>query len=208
MGMDGQRQELAEDEQAHAAAIGNLTAKVDAAKQELARAQRETAIVRLEAEIAELTQLDSKLERALASVRAEADTLIAAVTSVGALLEAQDSERFGSNYTYALTARVREVCWHRFEELAIPSQSRRPSFSEQVERDFRRAIAQLRYMGLEQVTPGRGERLYRALAHIPGLRDVDLLPGQFIPLRDDEAASFLRDGSVELVREPEAQTAT
>lgn len=205
--LDERRQERLEDEQAFGAAIVDVTAKLNSAKRELARAEREAAIVRLEAQIESLSGLDNELETALAEVRKQTDVLIAAITEVAKLLEAMDPVRFDSRYCYSLCAKVRETCWHRFEELAMPSQSRRPSFSERAGRDFRRAVAQLKYMGLEQVRPGRDERLYRTLCHIPGLRDVDLLPGQLIPLRGDEAAQLLKDGSVELVKEPAAQVA-
>ncbi len=203
--MDGQQQELTEDLQAFEAGMADVTTKLIGAKRELARTEREAAIVQLETQIESLSRFDNNLERALGQVREATDVFIAAVTDVAKHLEEMDPVRFDSRYGYALCARIREVCWHRFEELAMPNQSRRPSFSERVGPDFRRAIAQLRYMGQEQFTPGRGERLYRALAHIPGLRDVDLLPGQLIPLRDEEAASFLKDGSIELVNEPAAQ---
>ena len=205
--LDSKKQALAEDTEAFVASATDVGTKLGTAKKALARAEREQAIAQLEAQMKNVSGLDNGLENAVAQVREKTDILIAAVTGVAKLLEGMDSVRFDSRYGAALVARVREVVWNRFEELAMPSQTPRPTFSERVSLDFRRAIAQLKYMGLETITPGRGEYVYRSLCAIPGLRDIDLLPGQLIPLRPDEAVQLLRDGSVELVKEPETQPA-
>jgi hypothetical protein len=82
-------------------------------------------------------------------------------------------------------------------------------FSDAVKTKMRRAIAQLRYeLSGRRMQPGRGEKVFRVLAQLASLRDVEVGPGDLVALQPDDPHTIylLHKGSIELFTEAELQT--
>lgn len=200
--LDGEMQEVRENEQAFAAAAADVTTRIGAAKEALTRAERQAAISALENQIALLAPLDNGVESALAALKERSAALFTAVTGVAEQLHAMDENRFDGRFGYNLTSAVREAIHHRFEEMGFPNAEKRASFLERTTHQLRSAIEQLKYESLQgQIVPGKKEKLYRTLWRVYGLRHLDLPPGSLIALREDEAAPLIEGGSLELVEQ-------
>ncbi len=205
--LNANMQDAQENEQAFAVAGKKVADQLSAAKESLARAEREAAITSLQDQVDAFGPLDNAVEAALADLKAKSAALFAAVSGVADQLRAMDEKRFDGRYGYNLTSLVKESIHHRFEEMGFPNAEKRPTFLERAKPNLERAIAQLRYESLQgQVVPAKKEKLYRAVGRIRGLRGLDLRNGCLIGLRDDEAAEFLAGGSLELVEQPDIGT--
>jgi len=196
-GLDGERQEQFENEQSHAAAVADVTVRLTSARKELARAERQVAINSAEEQITALDATSADLHASIAVVHEKAEALLTAAGHIGAALAGLDEKRF-ANIGPALQQRIRQATYASF--LAMGKGATVPSgeFFEVVRRDLQSAVAQLRYSLADgDIKPARGEKLFVARVSCPGLRGVDLRPGDRIALRDDEAAPYLVHRSIE-----------
>ncbi len=199
--LDGQRQDLLEDEQALGAAIADSTAKLTEAQIALRRAKDAEAVASLEAEIANFGVLDRELQAALRTVAEKSRALIQKVDVVGQRLTERDEKKYGK-LAPDLAQQIRRSIFFHFEEMNKPNAVPRPTFSDATAPGMRRIVAELRYeLAGRTMQPGRGEKVYRVLVACPGAANVDARPGDIVALPPDDPLTLqlVKSGTIELV---------
>ena len=194
--LDDKKLEQFENQQAFAAAVADVTVRLSTARQELTRAQRQVQIDEAENQILALGSVEAELDGVLAQVHKTLDRFLGAVDGIGAALCDLDSRRF-ENTGPSLKQQINQAVLSKFMATGAGSTSDVDHFAV-VRRDLRSAIAKLRYALIDgNVVPERGEKLFRVRVACPGVRGLDLRPGDQIALRDDEAVEFLKHGTLE-----------
>jgi hypothetical protein len=200
--LGGEILERDQDCAAFAAAVATTAEKLTQAKKALVFAQDQAAIDDLEREMEHLGALDGELQTLLDGVRQKSASLLTAIDGIGQKLAARDERKWG-RFGEQLRSQVRTAIWRSFENMGKAG-APRATFSQAVERDLRFAIAELRFASNGRRMPvKRGQHLYRALAQIGGLADIDSKPGDVVSLdpHDSQTLQWLREKSIELVDE-------
>lgn len=195
-GLDGKTQNLVEDEQSFAVAITDVTTKLAVTQRELDRARRQVQIDEAETQILALGAVEVELDGVLAQVHQTLDRFLGAVDGIGNALRDLDPKRF-ENTGPSLKQQISRAVLTKFIATGAGTKTGEDHFAV-VRGGLRSAIAKLRYALIDgNVVPERGEKLFVVRVACPGLRGLDLRPGDRIALRDDEAVEFLKHGTLE-----------
>jgi hypothetical protein len=198
--LDTDRQDAATDHEALSAAHSKVTRELQDVQALLAGAERLEAIRFVETEIAALGQADGVLEEAVAGLKAASAALFAAGDELTGQLAAFDPVRWGPAFASEIKRDIAASITRQLDMLGKPpGWPIPPKVFELIAPRFKAIIAQLQYESGQWHSAGQGEKLYRTLHHLTGIRQVDLPLGAVIALRPDEAKRYLESGALVLV---------